>query len=135
MNSPVPGICVFGIAFALMANQAFRHDLDLIGQALVVCTGIALMVAFLGAMTLSSSNVLPGQPWTAKAVRNYNCTVILVCRTAGYGLLACVLFMTAAVVAGLENPGLTGIVCVLAIFTAGVSLFTYLQGPLDPYEY
>lgn len=132
---PLPGICVFGVTLAVSANQAFKQDWTLVGQALVVCTVLTAIVAFLTALTLSDTRVLPGRPWTPKDVRNYNRSVALVCKTASVSVVSCMLLLFAAGVAGTGETGLASIICGIGVFTFGLALFTYLQGPADPYEY
>lgn len=132
---PLPGICVFGLVLAVLANLAFKQAWTLIGEALVVCTVIMMITAFLTALTLSDSRVLRGRPWTSKDVRNYNRSVTLLCKTATVSAFSCMLLLAAAVVALTGGIGLAGIICVIGVFTFGLALFTYLQGPADPYEY
>jgi len=132
---PLPGICVFGIVLAVLANQAFKQGWNLMGQALVVCTALMGIAAFLTALTLSDSRVLPGRAWTSKDIRNYNRAVTLLCKVATVSLGSCMLLLAAAAIASTGETGLATIICALGVFTFGLALFTYLQGPADPFEY
>lgn len=132
---PLPGICVFGVVLAVLANQAFKHGWALMGEALVVSAVFMAITAFLTALTLSDSRVLPGRPWTPKDVRNYSRSVTLLCKTATLSVFSCMLLLAAAVVASIGEAGLAGILCVGGVITFGLALLTYLQGPADPYEY
>jgi heme/copper-type cytochrome/quinol oxidase subunit 2 len=132
---PLPGICVFGVFLAVLANQAFKQNWNLMGQAFVVCTVVVAIVAFLTALSLSDSRALPGRAWTAKDVRNYSRIVRLLCKVATVTLGSCMLLLAAAAIASIGETGLATIVCGLGVFTFGLALFTYLQGPADPIEY
>jgi hypothetical protein len=132
---PLPGICVFGITLAVLANLAFKQDWSLMGQALVVCTALTAIVAFLVALTLHDSRVLPNRPWTPKDVRNYGRIVTFLCKTARVSVVSCMLLSAAAAIAGTSESGLACIVCAIGVVTFGIALITYLQGPGDSYEY
>jgi peptidoglycan/LPS O-acetylase OafA/YrhL len=132
---PLPGICVFGITLAVLANLAFKQDWNLMGQALVACTAQTAVVAFLVALTLHDSRVLPIRPWTPKDVRNYGRILAFLRKTAMVSVVSCMLLLAAAAIASTGESGLAGIVCAIGVVTFGLALLTYLQGPGDSYEY
>jgi len=135
VRSPVPTIFGTGIGFTILSSIVFRMHFESLAKAIALAAILSAAVWFLGFLTMSDSKPLRGKPWTPKVVRNYNRSASHIRRTFAITLGSCLVFIVAGIIAETGADSAAVLVGLFAIGIFGFAMFSYLQGPLEPYEY